>query len=957
MNIVYLIFTKRNNSMKNIIYLIISLLFFPPPIQSSSIWQRRVVSYERSQYKAGFQNWMITQAENGWIYYANSNGLLEFDGVNWFLYPIPRNVMRSVKIIDGKIFIGGSTEFGFFTTNENGQRVYQSLSEKTNHWGGEVWNIVDGGVQIFFLAEHYIHIYNKASGGVITIDAVLKIDCSTFYNGHLLIGTPEGVYFLDENNNKVLLPSSETLKGEKLVSMLPYGDKLLVTTARNGLYLLDEYKIEKVNSIADDFIRNNQLFYTSLSGSKVALGSVQNGVFLLDLKDDSYKETFNLNSGLNNNTILSSFFDKDQNLWLGLNKGISYINLNSPIRPLFANTSPIGTGYCSVVYNDDLYLGTNQALYKVDKTGKFHLIKGSEGQIWSLIVIDNTLFSTGDNGILIITPNDMNKINVSGAWEIHPLAATKDKLIVGTYSGFSILEKINGRWIFSHRVPDFLDSSRGFIEDEENYTFWVVNTNSQMQRVTFDPSFTKILSRKTYSLKNSMFDANTIFRYIDNNLVVCTTNGLYYYSRITDSFDQYTPLESMLDGLKYYEYLYVDKFKNIWFVSDSQLKMLPYNNGYKGHVYNWGLSDELIDSYENIFLLDSTRAIVSVDNAFVRLDLSQKGNLSQNIRTYIRKLTNSRDDSIISYGNTSIPIVLPYELNSIKVHYAASDYTKILNVLYSYRLNGLDNEWSTPTSATSKDYTNLMEGKYTFEVRTIVNGIVSQTPASFSFTVNPPWYRSFWAYVSYITLVVLLLYLLYKKTISKQKMIIHQKGEELIAQSKRFAAEAKQKDEEISELQTENLKNELKYKTHEINGYILNLIRKNEMLEDVKKNALGISKAIDEEKEVTVIRQKVMRLIGQINSNIEHDVDFSVFQSNFDLIHKDFFKLLDEQFPELTRNDKILCAYLNMNLSSKEIAPLLNISIRGVEVNRYRLRKKMNLERDINLTDFLQGLK
>lgn len=944
--------------MRNTLCLFIILLLLPLSGKSFPVWQRKVLNYERNLYKAGFQNWMIAQADNGWMYYANSKGLLEFDGVNWTLYSIPNSVvMRSLKIIDGMIFIGGSTEFGYFHANESGLLTYFSLSEKTSNWGGEVWNIVDGGECIYFLAEHHIHIYNKQGGGIVTIDAQRKIDCSAFYADTLYVGTPEGIFYLDGHNTVTFLISSGIFKGEKLVCILPYEGKLLVTTARKGLYLVDEEQAEPLRSIADEFIRDNQLFCTSVSGSKVALGSVQNGVFLFDMEDESYKETFNLNNGLNNNTVLSSYFDKEHNLWLGLNKGIGYINLNSPIRPMFATTSPIGTGYCSTIYNGDLYLGTNQALYRADKDGNLHFIKGSEGQVWSINVIDNTLFSTGDNGIIAITPSQTYKIEVSGAWEIHGLNADKNKLIVGTYSGFSILKKEDGVWTYSHKAPDFIDSSRGFIEDEENYTFWVANTNSYIQRISYNAAFNKVLSKKIYHIKEGRFDTNVIFRVLDNKLVICTTNGIYQYSRITDSFDRYVQLESMLEGAQYYEFLYEDVYKNIWFVADKQLKMLPYENGYKGYIYNWGLSEELIDGYENLFFPDSTKVIASVDNAFVMIDLSGRENLSRDVKTCIRKLTNSRNDSIISYGNTNIPIVLPYSLNSVKIYYAATDYMRISNIMYTYRLKGLEEEWSVPSTITVKDYTNLPEGKYTFEVKTVVNGDVSSDTTYISFTIQSPWYRSVWAYLAYTALLIILLFVLYKKTISKQKKIIHQKGEELIAQTRRYEAETRQKDEEIFELQTENLKNELNYKTQEINGYILNLIRKNEMLESVKKDALSISKAIDDEKQVTVIKQKVIRLISQINSNIENDGDFEVFQSNFDFIHKDFFKLLDERFPELTRNDKILCAYLNMNLSSKEIAPLLNISIRGVEVNRYRLRKKMNLGRDVNLTVYLQNLK
>jgi FixJ family two-component response regulator len=560
---------------------------------------------------------------------------------------------------------------------------------------------------------------------------------------------------------------------------------------------------------------------------------------------------------------------------------------------------------------------------------------------------------------MVVTPDGIYKINLQGAWETHPLAGDKDKLIVATYSGFHILKKENNRWVYSHKAPEFVDSSRGFIEDDEAYTFWIANANGQIQRITFDPGFTRVTKRKIYLLDSTAFDANIIFRKIDNNLVICTRNGIYHYSRISDSFDHYTQLESMLEGPKYYGYLFLDGFKNIWFVADNNLKMLRYSDGkYEGAPYNWGLSSELIDSYENVYMAGPDTAIVSVDNAFVKIDLSNKDKDYPSVNTCIRRISSSKNDSILSYGIAGEILSIPYTLNSIRIHFAATCYGRSSDILYTFRLRGADDEWSIPSPNTLKEYTNLQEGKYTFEVKAFIDGYTdSASVTSISFTVQPPWYKSLPAWLLYTLAAAILIFVLYRKTISKQKKIIHQKGEELIAQTRRYEEETKLKDQEIYELQNENLKNELKYKTQELNGYILNVIRKNEMLEDVKKNALSISKAIDEEKQMTAVRQKVIRLISQIDSNIEHDTDFKVFESNFDLIHQDFFKLLDERFPGLSRNDKILCAYLNMNLSTKEIAPLLNISVRGVEVNRYRLRKKMNLYRDINLSEFLHILK
>jgi FixJ family two-component response regulator len=81
--------------------------------------------------------------------------------------------------------------------------------------------------------------------------------------------------------------------------------------------------------------------------------------------------------------------------------------------------------------------------------------------------------------------------------------------------------------------------------------------------------------------------------------------------------------------------------------------------------------------------------------------------------------------------------------------------------------------------------------------------------------------------------------------------------------------------------------------------------------------------------------------------------DWESFARHFDQVHTDFIKRLKEKYPQLSPKDLKLCAYLRMNLVSKEIAPLLNISVRGVEISRYRLRKKMQLHAEVNLTDYM----
>ncbi|SHE45829.1 triple tyrosine motif-containing protein [Dysgonomonas macrotermitis] len=937
---------------------IVLLVLFIPSVYPSIIWQRDIINYERNAYTGGSQNWMVKQHPvNKKIYIANSSGLLEFDGIYWSLYPIRNSIVRSIEIKGNRIYIGGSSELGYFEANDTGMWIYHSLTKFVPEWRGEVWNIFVRNKKIYFQDEGNILVYDEKEN-IRIIQTGIKIDCASLINNHIYLGSTDGIYYLNQNDNIISLLDSENLKGEKIVSILPYENKLLITSARNGLYFLGDKKKERVIlPSAQNFINNNQLFCASLKDSLLALGSVQNGMLLVDLEKPQYHEEFNLNNGLLNNTILSSLFDKEGNLWIGLNQGISYIDIMSAIRPMFSINSPIGAGYCSAIYNNEVYLGTNQGLYKTDSKGLYSLIKDSEGQIWSLSTYDQTLFSTGDAKILVIENGKTYSIPLSGIWEVHPLLAYKDKMIASSYSGLRILSKNSGRWGFSHNVADFYNSCRGFFEDEPN-VFWIMGSENTVIRIKLDKELMNIVEKKEYILNGQLNSENPFFKKIDNTIFICSKKGILKYEKMSDKFIPFTELEYLLEGPRKYDHLSIDNNKNIWFVTDNNLKLLPYNNGYGKKIYTIGLSNELINSYENIMTQDTASVIVGVARGFVNINLPAQQKESAPFSVAIRKIVATDIDSVLFYEKAKIPLEIPYSLNSINIQFASPEYANQNEIVYAVRLLDIDERWSTPSSKTNKEYTRLPEGKYTFEVMAFRKGEThSSVITKLTFRVLPPWYRSFWAYLTYTIIILASIYVFYRRTIGRQKRIIDEKGKELIAQHEKHNEEQLLKDKEIYELQNENLRNKLSYKAQELSGYILNLARKNEMLEDVKRSAFSISKAIDDNKQPIVIKQKVVSLISQINNNIEHDKDFEVFQSNFNVLHADFFNLLEKRFTNLTRNEKVLCAYLKMNLSSKEIASLMNITIRGVEVSRYRLRKKLGIDTDINLNDYMNNIK
>lgn len=942
--------------------ILISLLTILSSLNSfATIWQRSIENFDKAKYQAGHQNWQIRQAENKWMYFANSMGLLEFDGTTWNLYPIKNKLLRSIHIAGKRIYAGGSSEFGYYEANSMGLLTYHSLSDSVPLWGGEVWNIYKNNENIYFISDGNIHIYNEASKKIKSIQTYAyfqNIDCSAYINNSLYLGTVNGIYKLSSKDTLELLPYTKELANKKIVALLNYdNNKLIALTSHSGLYLIadDTCSPYSLNPEADYFIKQNQLFCGAIAKNRIVLGSVQNGAIVTDINNPTTRiERFNLNTGLNNSTILSTYFDNTDNLWLGADRGINFIDLQSPIRPLFAKISPIGTGYCSITYNGKLYLGTNQGLYYTqDET--IIPVANANGQIWSMKEHDNSLFVCGDNGITVISSSGTYSLNVKGCWD---LKRVKDpnKLIVGLYSGFGILLKKDGKWVFSHPIPDFFYSTRGFLVDsKDDNTFWTVDLiRHKVYKVSFDEYFSRVTRFKEYLLEGTTFEDNPHIKEIENSIIICTKNGIYRYSLIKDAFVKFPELNKMLEGELYYDYLDIDRYNNLWYINNGVIKFIEFKNAeYVKEKKTWALNTDLTKGYENIFNIDSQYAIVTIDNGFLQLTRSKEKSSDELLSLSIRTFSTITNDSIISYNNTLHDIELPYSQNSIKLSYSATDYSDNSNIFYSYKLEGFDEIWSTPSSATSKEYTNLPEGEYIFSVKAYKKDNPQKASLTqIKFKIAPPWYRSIWAFFLYCLIFILSSYLVTKKLIEyKQKKIIREKNE-ILAEKIYFEAENKQKDKEILKLQNDTLQKDLGYKTQELTGYILNLTQKNEMLEAVKKNALSISKALDEKQAYSSIKQKIVRMIGLINSNIEHDNDFKVFESNFDFVHQGFFKKLDEKHPNLTRNEKILFAYLKMNLTSKEIAPLMNISIRGVEVSRYRLRKKLELDRDVNLAEY-----
>lgn len=961
--------------MRRIVYsfVLFTLLSLPPLFAIHP--NVRNFSYKLS--KSGTQNWDIVQHQNGWVYFANNLGLLEYDGNRWSVYPIGNYTnVRSIyyEQAQDRIYAGAFNEFGYYARNRSGVLQYHSMIDQLpakDRSFKEIWNIHKIENTLFFQGDN--EIFRSRGHQTQRFSFPDKIDCSAVVHNSLLVsGTNSGVWMFN-GNMFIKLPNADLLKGKKICAILPFQkSKILFVSEFSGLYLFDGESVTSLKTDLDQFMTENQVFCATIEGSKLALGTVRNGLVVKDFANNTnvFSNTF---SGLQNNTILSIAFDRHHNLWLGLDKGIDYVLVNSPVYDLFGNSQLYGSGYSSIIKNQHLYLGTNQGLYV---TGwpvvsspmpiSLKLVPKMQGQVWSLRMIDNTLFCGSDHGAFIITDQGAEQIaTVQGTWTFRELRHHPGYILGCSYQGFFILKKVGQKWQFSNFVSGFNETG-GMFEEDEQGDIWFCHWIKGITRLTLNADLTAFSKREAYGPGRGIPSDrdNTLYK-IGQKLVFTTQRGFYGYDPISNRIVKNSFLQSIFGNPNHSMKLSESPSGEIWCTSYSYIgRAVKQPNGKYGvdSTSCSVLKSKLISGFEHLNFVTDNHVIVSTEDGFAWVTPStikpEKGLLSVSIRNVY--LTNQNDSIVSGYQssqNNEIP-QFDYEQNSVRFEYVAPEYRNEAAVVYSYLLENYDTKWSSYSSANSKEYSKLRKGAYTFRVRakSLLNSNVVET--RYQFVVLPPWYESKVAYGFYLILLLCLIYALFRfvkiRSEKGAREMEAQKELELQEQEKRFEEDAKAKRKEIIELKNQRLQYDLRHKSQELANSTMNLIRKNEILLEITQNLNKIAASVNETADSRQVMKHIHKMQEQIRQNIEYDNNWKRFAENFDLVYENYLKRLSEQYPKLTISDKKLCAYLKMDLSSKDIAPLLNMSFRSVEMSRYRLRKKMGLERDVNLSEFLQ---
>ncbi len=946
------------------------LIFLHPNLFAAgieSIGVPYVQNYTKAAYQSGNQNWSVTKDEHGIMYFGNAEGLLSFDGRYWQLHTLPeKQIVRSVAA-DGKgrIYTGGFGELGYWQSAK-GLLIYHSLLQlipKAQLPNEEIWKIYADGEDIYFQSFGSIFILHQGKIRVIRASHPFLF---LFKAGSRLFTEQVGVGLFELKNTKLYPIANSVLLSNSggIMSILPCRhNQFLIGTARGGLFIYDGRQITAWSIPANDFLKANQLNNGAIVSDKYyAYGTILNGIVIIDTAGKIVQH-INKSSGLQNNTVLNLYTDSEQNLWAGLDNGIDRIEVNSPLHFYLDKTGRFGTVYSSIIFKGKIYLGTNQGLFYSDWSKSvasglfqpvdFKLIPGSQGQVWDLSLQDNRLLCGHNDGTFEVDDGTIHKISaVNGGWLVKKLK--NNLLIQGTYTGLVIYKKdAAGRWIFSHKIQGFTEPCR-YIEQDDKEQIWVSHAYKGLYKIKLSDDLRKAVAVKYYDNHHGLPGSYHINIFsLDNHIVFSSDAGFYTYDEITDRFYLYQQLNKMLKSFAASNKIIPAYGKKYWFINHGKVALtnlaVPGRLSIDSNQFNI-LNGRMVQHYENISRISNLVYLISVDDGFVIFN--DQGNTSSPLKlpgVLIRKIENTTDTiTTITDNGTPANLNIAAQKNNIRITYALPYHGQV-QPKYQYYLEGYTDHWSEWTTQSQREFTNLNQGDYTFKVRAKLNESISKV-TSFTFTILPPWYAGKIARAVYMILVLItayLLRLLYSANIRRHQLQIQQK---IAAENDAYLKQqAAAKEQEIIRIRNEQLQLQLASKSRELTGSAMNIVSKNELLQKLRTEITDLKDSAGKKFPADQLR-KIYRVIDE---GLTNEQDWNLFENTFNETHENFFKKLKSQHPDLVPNDLKLCAYLRMNMSSKEMASMLNISLRGIEIRRYRLRKKLDIAHDKNLNEFL----
>lgn len=895
-------------------------------------------NYNYKDYKGGIQNWGITVSPEQVLYAGNNNGLLTYNGNDWsLLEPDERTTIRAVCHIENRIYTAGNNNIGYWEQEQSGKMTYTSLLPLVNQlgiFGDTFWSIASQGKDIYFQSFGNIIRYDGKR-----MDYVVKQDCYSllFRVGEQLFTQRFGGSFYQIHGNKPESFCDDPLlqRGEAKFMFQSAPGSYLIGLSNGEIYTLQNGQVNLFTQLVNEENIPVRIDCGSIwKNETIAIGTIGDGLFLIRLADN--QQTHIHSPRLQDLNIHGLCFTDKNSLWLSLDNGISSILLD-PDMYLWKSNTEIGTFFDAAHFDGKTYVGSNQGMYIYQDDGN-----KIQTSIFPLRFcnLKNELLCGSTTGLYKKTSqqNDFQQLcNINGVEQFEYIADHGNEyLFLRAYSGIALLQYKDNTWKYLSALMG--TESYTDIMPENLHSVWAIHSGKGIFRLRIDESMNRITGSDNFSEIDGYSNyANITIVKVEDKILFACPKGIYQFDITEKKFKRQEALSQQIHHLDKLQSVKLAYKNNIWIAANDELFLyhitdlsaelvlhLPFvHNGftlYDRHLQLKSVNDSIafVSTFEGTIVINNQR-------------ISQRKSNSRPL--HIESLSYMGKNSSISYIDSHHDeIEFPNTATHITVKVATG--LQGYPIPISYRLPGVSDEWTPWQTDGTIYFTNLPSGTYSLEIRDYNRNLLT-----IPIHVTQPFYKQTWMILLYVLLLIIItigLVTLFSER--KRKRLLQQHEEEQRKYTEELQKQAYEQLQEKATNQENELKNRMRF-----------LSQKQELLDSIATEVETQKKELGE-RYPNKLYQRLMRIIQE--GATEKD-KFLSFENYFVEVHYEFMLRMQKAHPALSASELKFCCLLRANLSTKEISVIMGIALRSVELKKYRLKQKLDLDANSSLTSYI----